>query len=97
MTITTPDSRFELRQVAGAEWIISDHQYDAHDERSTVACIFRTDDGCEVSWLAEFGLATRFVCPENVIDELRRALARRTKPIPIPHFEPLSVPLRPEG
>ncbi|OZB83154.1 MAG: hypothetical protein B7X41_11215 [Microbacterium sp. 14-71-5] len=96
MTMMTPDSRFELRQVAGDEWIISDHQYDAHDERSAVACIFRTEEGCEVTWLVDFGLPTRFVCPANVVEDLRRALARRRKPIPIPHFAPPAAPVRPE-
>lgn len=87
----TPDTRFELRQVSGNEWIISDHQYDAHDERSTVACIFRADDECEVTWLVEFGLPTRFGCPANVVEERRRTLSRSTKPIPIPHFAPLTA------
>jgi hypothetical protein len=86
----TPDMRFELRQVAGNEWIISDHQYVAHDERCVVACIWWVDDGvCEVDWLVDFGLPARYVCPANVIKALRGVVSRSTKPIPIPHFAPL--------
>ncbi len=87
-----PDAQFELRQISGNEWIIRDHRYDAHDERSAVARIWWVgDDVCEVDWLADFALPTRYVSPANAIEHLRRAVSRSTKPIPIPHFAPLGA------
>lgn len=84
-----PEVRFELRQVSGNEWVISDHRYDAHDERCVVACVWWVGaEVCEVDWLVDFGLPTRYSSPANIIDSLRRTVSRSTKPIPIPHFAP---------
>ncbi|MGN8027545.1 hypothetical protein [Microbacterium sp. 22242] len=92
MTMTT-DLQFELQQVDGMEWIIRDHRYAAPDPHGTVASIWRLDDGeCEVTWLVDFALPTRYVCPSNVISDLRRVVSRSTKPIPIPHFAPVGEP-----
>lgn len=84
-----PQERFELRQVAVNEWSISDHRYDAHDERCVVACIWWVAvDECEVSWMIDLGLPTRYRSPAEVIEDLRLRMPRRTKPIPIAHFAP---------
>lgn len=84
--ITT--EQFELQQITGAVWIVRDHRYSDHDARGVIARIWRVDDECQVDWLVDYALPTRYVCPANVIDELRRSVSRRTKPTPIPHFPP---------
>ena len=91
MTISS-DIRFELRQVTGIEWIIRDQRYASHDARGTVARIWRVDeDHCEVDWLVDTCLPTRYVCPANVIEDLHRTVSRSTKPVPIPHFAPVGA------
>jgi len=84
--------QLELHQITGTEWVILDRRYPAHDPRATVASILRAADGeCEVTWLVDVALPTRYVCPANVVEDLRRSVTRRTKPIPIPHFAPVGM------
>lgn len=87
-----PDPRFELRKITATEWLILDHKYGENDARQTVACIYQLDENeVEVMWLRDLPLASFYMTPIDVLDEVQRFHANRRsrRPVAIPHLPPL--------
>ena len=88
------NSRFALQQLTSIEWIVVDESCTPNDPQRTVACIYEVDTlEYDVIWLRDLGLATKFMSPLDVIDEIVRTTQRSTvaasrKPVPIPHHAP---------
>lgn len=87
-----PDPRFELRKVTDSEWVILDHKYTRNDSRHTIACVYRLDENeVEVNWLRELPLASYYMTPFDVLEDVQRfhARERSRRPLTIPHLPPL--------
>ena len=85
------EERFTLRKITDTEWLLIDERYSSHDPLHTIACIRDTGAVCvDVVWLREVPLATEFLTPFDVLDEVRRLhrADRGRRPSPIPHFPP---------
>lgn len=89
----TAESRFELKKITDTEWLILDHQYESHDARQTVACIYELDDvEAEVLWLRDLPLASYYMSAADVLEDLQHFHQpnRAKPPVLIPHMPPLA-------
>ncbi|MDQ0729129.1 hypothetical protein [Microbacterium sp. W4I20] len=87
-----PEARFELREAAEKEWLVLDHKYPANDPRRTVGCVYEVDEyEVEVMWIRALPVATRYMSPIEVLEDVRQLheRSRSTRPITIPHLPPL--------
>ena len=74
------------------EWVVLDLSMTENDPQRTVACIYEVDAlEYDVIWLRELGLAGKYASPEEVLEAIMRAGARRRRsqrPVPIAHVPP---------
>ena len=84
-----------LRRVGPEDWVLQNRRFSSHDARHVVAALHETGRGdVDVVWLQPTALPTRYPNVADALDDFQRLSLRGggTRPIPIPHFPPLSTP-----
>lgn len=80
-----------LDAVGESAWLIRDPARAASDPRAVVGRIEQGEHDVEVVWLQPTPLPTRYLSPEDALEDVTRLRAIRPahrRPIPIPTFPP---------
>lgn len=86
---TPPDERYVATQLGAIEWALHDNRHPVDDPRHVLAHIWQVgQDECEVSWMRDLALPTRYESVSDVLADVRQLTSRRTKPVPISHRPP---------
>lgn len=88
-----PSRRFALRRTVDRDWVIVHAGAPEFAVRPLAHITVGDDDVAEVIWTAPLPLPVSYATPQDALESLEtweRRNSVATKPVPIPHFAPLT-------